>query len=56
MLELLWGALIDVLIVASLVWIASGTYLRWRLGRFRHWGRVSLAGGFCTFILLVLGL
>lgn len=56
LLELLWGTLIDVLIVSSLIWIASGIYLWWRLGRFRFWGWISLAAGMCSFILLALGL
>ena len=56
LLEQLWGAIVDLLIVATLIWIASGLYLWWNLGRFRFWGFVSLAGGIATFALLVLGL
>lgn len=55
-LELLWGSLIDLLIVSSLLWIASGIYLWWQLKRLRTWGWVSLGAGMVTFTLLALGL
>ncbi|HCC59190.1 MAG TPA: hypothetical protein DEQ47_18405 [Solibacterales bacterium] len=55
-LEILWGTMIDLLIVSSLLWIATGIYLWWKLKRFRLWGGVALAGGVVSFLLLVLGL
>lgn len=55
-LEILWGGIIDLLIVSSLLWIATGIYLWWKLRRFRWWGGVALAGGLLSFVLLALGL
>ena len=55
-LEILWGSIIDLLIVSSLLWIATGIYLWWKLKRFRLWGGLALAAGMLSFLLLVLGL
>lgn len=55
-LELLWGSVIDLLVLSSLVWIASGILLWWKLPRFRFWGWVSLVSGLLCFALLSLGL
>ncbi|HVW86074.1 MAG TPA: hypothetical protein VHB50_15400 [Bryobacteraceae bacterium] len=55
-LEYLWAAMIDLLVLSSLIWIASGIYLWWKLTRFRFWGWVSLAAGMASFVLLIRGL
>jgi hypothetical protein len=55
-LEILWGTIVDALVLSSLIWIASGIYLWWKLRRFRLWGGISLAAGMFTFVLLALGL
>ncbi len=55
-LEILWGAIIDLLVLSSLIWIASGIYLWWQLRRFRLWGWISLAAGILAFALLAIGL
>lgn len=55
-LELLWGSIIDLLVLSSLIWIASGIYLWWKLKRFRTRGWVALGAGLCSFALLALGL
>ncbi|HEY1214816.1 MAG TPA: PepSY domain-containing protein [Bryobacteraceae bacterium] len=55
-LELLWGAIVDIVAVAIIVWIVSGIYIWWKLKRFRFWGWSAIAAGFATFILLALGI
>lgn len=36
-LQIPWGVIVDAIQVAIIVWIASGLYMWWRLGRFRGW-------------------
>jgi hypothetical protein len=55
-LEWLWGTMVDLLVVATLIWIASGLWLWWKLRRFRFWGGLALLAGVASFVLLVLGL
>jgi hypothetical protein len=54
--EILWAITIDLLIVSTLVWIASGLYLWIRLRRFRYWGALALAAGMASFLVVVLRL
>lgn len=49
-------ALSNLVVLATLVWIASGLYLWVGLKRFRFWGWVALGGGMASFLILVLGL
>lgn len=54
--ELLWSVFVDLVAVATLIWIGSGLYIWLHLRRLRFWGWMSLAGGMVSFLLVVLGL
>jgi hypothetical protein len=55
-LDWLWAIFVDLVVLATLIWIASGLYMWVRLGRFRFWGWLSLAAGALTFIVAMLHL
>lgn len=54
--DILWAAMIDLLVLATLLWIASGIYLWVRLGRFRFWGWAAILAGAASFVIVVIGL
>lgn len=55
-IDQLWAVTIDLLVLSTLIWIASGLILWIRLRRFRIWGLVAIAGGLLSFVLAVAGL
>ncbi len=55
-LNTLWSIIVDIVCAAILVWIGSGIFMWWRLGRIRRWGLLALAGGLLSFALLMAGL
>ncbi|MEY2881021.1 MAG: hypothetical protein RLZZ15_3401 [Verrucomicrobiota bacterium] len=48
----LWAFAVDVYCVTTLVWIATGIYLWWKLSATRRWGFVALGGGCATLLVL----
>ena len=50
----LWAFAVDLFCVSTLVWIATGLYLWWRLAVTRRWGFVALGGGLATMVALLL--
>jgi len=52
----LWALMVDVYCVTTLVWIATGLYLWWKLSVTRRWGWLALGGGVTTIVALVLAL
>ena len=48
----LWAALVDLFCVTTLVWIATGLYLWWKLAATRRWGWLALGGGCATLAIL----
>ena len=54
--ERLWAFTIDLLVVSTLIWIASGLILWVQLKRFRFWGWVAIAAGMASFLIVVAGL
>jgi hypothetical protein len=48
----LWALAVDVYCVTTLLWIATGIYLWWKLSATRRWGFVALGGGFATLLVL----
>lgn len=50
----LWAVAVDTYCVASLVWIATGLYLWWKLTAVRRWGWVAICSGLATIIALAL--
>ena len=53
-----WAAMVDVVSLAMLVWIATGLVLWWKLPGtgLRRWGWLALAGGLVSFTAIVLTL
>ena len=49
----LWGLIVDVTCLGVLIWVGSGLYMWWRLARLRLWGAAAIAGGICSFLLLI---
>ncbi len=50
----LWALAVDVFCVSTLVWIATGLYLWWKLAVTRRWGFLALGGGLATMVALLL--
>jgi hypothetical protein len=44
-----WGFLVDVVIVAMVLWVLSGLWMWWELKVTRFYGALCLAGGFVLF-------
>lgn len=53
-LNSLWALAVDVFCVSTLVWIATGLYLWWKLAVTRRWGLLALGSGFATMVALLL--
>ena len=49
----LWGFMVDVYCVTSLVWIGTGLYLWWKLAGTRQWGFVAMGGGIVSIGVLL---
>ncbi|MDP3069381.1 MAG: PepSY-associated TM helix domain-containing protein [Opitutaceae bacterium] len=56
LLASLWAVAVDVFCVTTLIWIATGIYLWWKLAAVRRWGFIALAAGFTTIVALALTL
>ena len=52
----LWAVIVDVFCVTTLVWIATGLYLWWKLPSVRGWGFLAIGGGVATIVILLLSL
>jgi hypothetical protein len=50
----LWAVIVDLFCVTTLVWIATGLYLWWKLPGLRRSGFVAIAGGVATIAILLL--
>ncbi len=51
-----WGLTVDLVVLATLIWVASGLYIWWKLKRFRFWGGICLAAGGLSFLGFMLRL
>jgi len=49
----LWAVMVDVGMVAILLWIGTGLVMWWNLKALRKWGLVALAAGFGTFVFFI---
>ncbi len=56
MLNQLWGLIVDVFCIGTLVWIGTGLYLWWKISATRRWGWIALGGGFATIAVLLVTL
>lgn len=53
----LWGVIgVDLVVLAMLIWIASGLYMWWHIAQVRRWGWIALGGGMATFLMFLRGL
>lgn len=50
----LWALAVDVFCVTTLVWIATGLYLWWKLSATRRWGWIGIGSGVATILILLL--
>jgi hypothetical protein len=48
-----WAVIVDVFCVTTLIWIATGLYLWWKLPMTRGWGFLALGGGVATIGILL---
>jgi hypothetical protein len=49
-----WGVVgVDLVVLAMLIWVASGIYMWWHIPQVRMWGWAALAGGLATFFYFV---
>lgn len=51
-----WAVTVDIVMVAILIWAASGTYMWWQVRSVRTWGFVALVSGFLSFLVFVFGM
>ncbi|MFN7924798.1 MAG: PepSY domain-containing protein [Bryobacteraceae bacterium] len=49
----LWGAVVDLVCLAMVLWIVTGLFMWWKLPSTRAWGWVALAGGWVSFALFL---
>lgn len=49
----LWAFIVDLFCVTTLVWIATGLYLWWKIAPVRRWGFVTLGAGVATIAVLL---
>ncbi|MSU48926.1 MAG: hypothetical protein EXS37_07560 [Opitutus sp.] len=49
----LWALMVDVFCVTTLVWIATGLYLWWKLAVTRRWGFLAIGGGIVSIAILL---
>ncbi|HVW07785.1 MAG TPA: hypothetical protein VHC90_04345 [Bryobacteraceae bacterium] len=55
-LQIFWAALVDVIQLTMMTWIATGLYMWWNLKRFRGWGMLALGSGIALFAAFLFGL
>ncbi len=55
-LEDSWAAVVDLICLGFLIWIASGIYMWWQLRRTRFWGALALGSGVALFLVFILAL
>ena len=48
--------MVDLVVAATLLWIASGLYMWVRLKRLRFWGWLCLGGGLASFLVFLITL
>ena len=51
-----WAFVVDVVMVAVLLWAATGLYMWWKLGHARLWGAVALGSGIVVMTGFLLAL
>ena len=44
-----WGAVVDIVCLGMLLWVATGLYMWWQARVLRGWGWLALAGGWAAF-------
>ena len=54
--DLAWAVFVDLVALATLVWIASGLFIWTKLKRLHFWGWVSLGAGMASFAAVVLAM
>ncbi|HAV61016.1 MAG TPA: hypothetical protein DCY13_01455 [Verrucomicrobiales bacterium] len=52
----LWAVAVDLYCITSLVWVATGLYLWWKISSVRRAGWLTIAAGALTFVILLLTL
>ena len=55
-LNQLWAVIVDVFCVGTIVWVATGLYLWWKLTGTRAWGFVAIFAGLATLGVLLISL
>ena len=53
LLNNVWAFFVDLYCVTTLVWIATGLFLWWKLPSTRSWGWLAIAGGLATFAIFL---
>ena len=51
-----WAVVIDFVMLAILIWIASGLYMWYQLRQTWFWGAIALGSGVTSFLVFLLGL
>lgn len=49
----LWAISVDLFILASVIWVASGLWMWWELKTTHRWGTISVIGGLVLFALFL---
>ena len=55
-LALSWSVVVDLVVVAMIVWIASGLYMWWELPGQRRWGWLAIVAGSVSFLVFTMRL
>ncbi len=55
-LNLIWAAIVDLVCLGFIIWVATGLYMWWNQPRLRRWGLMALVAGFTTFLGFMFGL
>ena len=54
LLPTLWAAIVDLVCIAFLLWIATGLYMWWGVSGHRAWGSIAIAAGAGSFLAFTL--
>jgi uncharacterized iron-regulated membrane protein len=49
----IWAFLMDIVFVATIIWVVTGIYLWWKIRQTRLWGAIALGGGVISFLIFV---
>ncbi len=49
-----WAFTLDLVFIATIIWVVSGIYLWWKILKTRLWGSITLGAGVISFLLFIM--